>query len=109
MRTSGTAGKLPAKTKKKSKKVRGKGITPDAKTKTTPPEVTEITKTEEKPEARMLAFFKATNHEISANEIATALGLKIQTTHLMLAKLAHQKKIEKLASGHFKALAAVAS
>lgn len=108
MRTSGTAGKLPAKTKKKSKKVKGKGVTSDAKTKTTAP-VTEITKTEEKPEARVLAFFKATNREVSASEIATALGLKIQTTHLMLAKLAHQKKIEKLASGHFKALAAVAS
>jgi hypothetical protein len=109
MRTSGTVGKPPAKPKKKSKKGKNKGTTSDATAKTAAPKVTEITKSEEKPEARMLAFFKATNREVSASEIATALGLKIQTTHLMLAKLAHQKKIEKLASGNFKTLGSVAS
>jgi len=111
MRTSHSAAKQPTKTKKKGKRNKGKGTTnihTASDTKAAKQKVTEIAKPEEKPEARMLAFFKATRREVPADEVATALGLKIQTTHLMLAKLAHQKKIEKLSSGHFKALEAVA-
>lgn len=110
MRGSGIGAKQPAKSKKKSKKGNAKTHTATASAlKVVTQKVTEITKSEEKPEARMLAFFKTTRREVPASEVATALGLKIQTAHLMLAKLAHQKKIEKLSSGHFRALGAVAS
>jgi len=80
-----------------------------ATAKAVPRRVTEITKPEDKPQPRILGFFKTTHREITASEVATALGLKIQTAHLILAKLVHPKKIERLASGHFKALGAVAS
>jgi hypothetical protein len=44
--------------------------------------------------------------DVSARDVADALGLKIQTVKLALSRLAHQKKIEKLSSGHLKALGA---
>ncbi len=110
MRTSGTVGKQPAKSKKKGKKAKTKGATAIASAaKGAVQKVTEIAKPEDKPEPRILAFLKTSRKEVAANEIATALDLKIQTAHLVLGKLVHQKKIEKLSSGHFKALAAVAS
>jgi hypothetical protein len=109
MRTSGTVGKRPAKSKKKGKKARTKGATATASAKAAAQKVTEITKPEDKPEPRILAFFKANRREVAASEVATALGLKIQTAHLILAKLAHQKKLEKVSAGHFKPLGAVAS
>lgn len=109
MRTSGTVGKQSAKNKKKSKKARTKGITTTASAKIPTQKVTEITKTEDKPEPRILAFLKASHRDAAAAEIATALGLKIQTAHLVLGKLVHQKKIEKLSSGHFKMLGVVAA
>jgi hypothetical protein len=102
MRGSGTTA--PPKSKKKSKKGKAKTKSENAKATANAQKVTQIPKLEEKPEPRMLAFFKDTRREVTAQEVATALSLKIQTTHLMLAKLAHQKKIEKLASGHFKTL-----
>jgi hypothetical protein len=108
MRTSGSAGKRVPKGKKKSKKGKVKRATSTASAATIR-KVTEIRKPEDKPEPRILAFFKGNHREVAASEVATALGLKIQTAHLVLAKLAHQKKIEKLSSGHFKALGAVAS
>lgn len=108
MRASSTVGKQPAKPKKKGKKAKGKGKTVVASmAKTAPQKVTEITQTEDKPEPRILAFLN--RQDAAANEIAAKLGLKIQTAHLVLGKLVHQKKIEKLPSGHFKALGAVAS
>jgi hypothetical protein len=110
MRTSGSAAKPATRSKKKNKKARLKGTpvaSSPAKAETT--KVTEIPKSEEKPEPRIMGFFKTNHREVAASEIASTLGLKIQTTHLILAKLAHQKKIEKLSSGHFKALGAVAS
>jgi hypothetical protein len=108
MRTSGTAGKPATKSKKKSKNGKLKG-TPLASspTKVGPKKVTEIPKSEDKPEPRILGFFKTNHREVAASEVANALGLKIQTAHLILAKLAHQKKIEKLSSGHFKTLGVV--
>jgi len=108
MRTSGSAGKPAAKSKKKNKKTKPKGSPVAASpAKVEAKKVTEISG--DKPEPRILAFFKVNHREVAASEVATALGLKIQTAHLILAKLAHQKKIEKLPSGHFKALVAVAS
>jgi hypothetical protein len=110
MRVSGSVGKPAAKSKKKGKKTRLKGTSVSTSSaKGNAKKVTEITKPEDKPEPRILAFLKSNRREVAASEVATGLGLKIQTAHLVLAKLAHQKKIEKLASGHFKALGAVAS
>jgi hypothetical protein len=110
MRTSAAAQGAAApgknkKGKKKGKKAKAKGSVPSSspKAKTESPKITAIAKPEDKPEPRILTWLKANPREISASEIATALGLKIQTAHLVLAKLAHQKKIEKLSSGHFKA------
>lgn len=109
MRTSGTVGKQPRKSKKKGKKARAKGATAAPSAKAATQKVTEITNPEDKPEPRILAFLKGTRRELTASEIATALNLRIQTAHLVLGKLAHQKKIEQSSSGHFKALGAVAS
>jgi hypothetical protein len=107
MRTSGAAGKPPAKSKKKGKKakVKSSGASP---AKAEAQNVTEIPKAADKPEPRILAFFKVHPREASASEIASALGLKIQTAHLILAKLAHQKKIEKVSPGNFKPLGTAA-
>ncbi len=76
MRTGGSAGKQVTKGKKKTKKGKPKttaaapvSVTGDAK------KITEITKTADKPEARMLAFFKENDRETSPSEIATTLGL----------------------------------
>jgi hypothetical protein len=111
MRTTGTVGKQPAKNKKKGKKTKAKASSPVAASASTveAKQVTEMPKSEDKPEPRILGFFKTNHREVAASEVASTLGLKIQTAHLILAKLAHQKKIEKLSSGHFKALGAVAS
>ncbi len=92
-------GKRP-KGKKKGKKAKAKESSIAATAKAATEKVTEIAKTEDKPEPRILGFLK--KHEASASEIATALGLKIQTTHLVLGKLAHQNKIQKSESGSFK-------
>ncbi len=94
----GTQGKR-SKGKKKGKKAKTKESSVAA-AKSAPEKVTEIAKPEDKPEPRILGFLK--KREASAGEIATALGLKIQTTHLVLGKLAHQHKIQKLDSGNFK-------
>jgi hypothetical protein len=112
MRTNGIAGKTSPKKKKKGKKKNSKA----ASTAATPPtkaeakKVTEIRKPEDapvdKPELRILAFFKANPREIATSEIATALGIKIQIANLILAKLAHQEKIQKVSKGQFKALGA---
>jgi hypothetical protein len=103
MRTSATAGKQVPKSKKKGKKVKLKGTPVAASSaKVEAKKVTEMRKPEDKPETRILAFFKANPREIAAREVATALGLKIQTAHLILAKLAHQKKLQKIAPGQFK-------
>jgi hypothetical protein len=106
MRTSGVAGKPSEKSKRKNKKLKPQRSSPVATTptKVEAKKVTQIRAPEDKPETRILAFFKANSREIAASEVATALGLKIQTTHLILAKLAHQKKIQKLAPGQFKGL-----
>jgi hypothetical protein len=106
MRTSGSTGKPQVKSKKKGKKAKAKGAAIAAPTEAK--KVTEISKPEDKPEPRILAFFKLHHREIAASEVAAALGLKIQTAHLVLAKLAHQKKIEKVSPGHFKALGTAA-
>lgn len=97
MRTSVSVGKPAAKSKKKNKKAK---LT--AKAEAT--KVTEMAKPQDKPEPRILDFLKTNRRELAASEIASALGLKIQTAHLILAKLAHQQKIEKVSAGHFKAL-----
>jgi hypothetical protein len=109
MRTSGAMGKSPAKSKKKGKKAKVKAASQTATSNPKPEakKVTEMRKPEDKPETRILAYFKANPREVAASEVASSLGLKIQTAHLILAKLAHQKKIEKLSPGHFKTLAAV--
>ena len=105
-----------AATPGKRSQVKGKGKKPRSKersvattVKAKPSKVTETTKPEDKPEPRILGFFKTNNREVSAKDVASALGLKIQTINLVLAKLAHQNKIQKLQSGHFKALGAAAS
>jgi predicted Rossmann fold nucleotide-binding protein DprA/Smf involved in DNA uptake len=102
MRSGASApGKRPlVKAKKKGKKA--------TKAKAAPGDVSKIVKPEDKPEPRIVAFFGTNPREVAANEVATALGLKIQTVNLVLSKLAHQNKIQKLSSGHFKALGAVA-
>ncbi|MBZ5512351.1 MAG: hypothetical protein LAN70_14440 [Acidobacteriia bacterium] len=96
--------------KKKAKKTqRAKEKAPAAKANTTvevSTKISEIKPPEDKPEPRILGFFKANQREVTAGDVAKALGLKIQTTNLVLAKLAHQKKIEKLSSGQFKGLGA---
>jgi hypothetical protein len=107
MRTSGAAGKPPAKSKKKGKKAKAKSSV-GFPAKAEAQNVTEIPRAGDKPEPRILAFFKVHPREVSASEIAAALGLKIQTAHLILAKLAHQKKIEKVSPGNFKALGTAA-
>jgi hypothetical protein len=109
MRSSSTGAKPAQKSKKRSKKARAKAKSENATATDNPAKMTEIAKPEEKPETRMLAFFKTNHRDITPKEIASALGLKIQTAHLMLAKLAHRKKIEKLPSGSFRALGAVAA
>jgi hypothetical protein len=106
MRTVTPPAKPGAKGKKKGKKAKTKASSAIRTAKAESRNVTEIAKPDDKPQPRILGFFKTTQREITANEVATALGLKIQTAHLILAKLAHQKKIEKLASGSFKALGA---
>jgi hypothetical protein len=103
MRTSGAAGKPPAKNKKKGKKAKVKNSAASP-AKAEAHNVTEIPKAVDKTEPRILEFFKLHPREIAADEVATALDLKIQTAHLVLGKLAHQKKIEKVSPGHFKAL-----
>lgn len=111
MRTSGSAGKPATKGKKKNKKTKTKGSSPvaTAAPKGEAKKVTEMSKPEDKPEPRILSFFKANKHEVSARDVAEALGLKIQTVNLVLSKLAHQNKLQKLQPGHFKALGAAAS
>jgi hypothetical protein len=104
MRGSAPTSAKRSKRKKKGKKATAKGTSAPIPAKAEPHKVTETTKPEDKPEPRILAFFKANRREVAASEVATTLGLKIQTTHLILAKLAHQKKIEKLSPGHFKAV-----
>lgn len=96
-----------SKGKKKGKKAKSKTPTGAASAQKEPQKVTEITKPNETPEPRIMAFLK--QREASAREIAGALGLKIQTTHLVLGKLVHQNKVEKLPSGHFKTMGAAAS
>jgi hypothetical protein len=98
--TSAPAGKH-TKGKKKGKKAKAKEQSVPSTAKAQSDKVTEIAKPAETPEPRILAFLKA-HREGSAGEIAGALGLKIQTAHLVLGKLVHQKKLEKLASGNFK-------
>lgn len=44
--------------------------------------------------------------EITAQDIASSVGARIQTVHLVLAKLVNQKRAEKTAGGKFKAMAA---
>ena len=104
-------GKRSPKSKKKGKKAhKGKVAAAKAAIPIEPPvKVADITKAEDKPELKIIAFFKANRREVSAKDVASALGLKIQTTNLVLAKLAHQKKIEKSSSGAFKSLGGAAS
>jgi uncharacterized membrane protein len=110
MRTSGTVGKQPMKSKKKNKKAKFKqAATSASSAKPEAAKVTEIGTKGDKPELRIIAFFADNRGEVTASGIANELGLKIQTTHLILSKLAHQKKIEKLPSGNFRAIGAIAS
>jgi hypothetical protein len=106
MRTSGSAGKPATKGKKKSKKSKSKGSSPVAiaPAKGEAKNVTQMRKPEDMPENRILQFFLVNPGEAAASYIASTLGIKIQTTHLILAKLAHQKKIQKVSPGHFKGL-----
>lgn len=46
------------------------------------------------------------NTEISAQDVASSLGMRIQTAHFLLGKLVHRKQAEKTASGKFRAAAA---
>jgi hypothetical protein len=108
MRAVSAAPTKRSKGKKKGKNTKAKEQPASVTAKDRPQKVTEMAKPEDKPQPRILAFFKTHPREVAASEIATALGLKIQTAHLILAKLAHQKRIEKLPSGHFRALGAVA-
>lgn len=91
-----------SKNKKKSKK--SKAADPKSKKgkEQKSDNITEMTKPEEKTEPRIIGFLRANHREASAKEIANALGIKIQTTHLVLGKLVHQKKLERLDSGNFK-------
>lgn len=107
--TASATGKAHSKGKKRGKKSKTKEPSAVATAQAAPQKVTEIAKPADKPETRILGFFRATHREVSASEVANALGMKIQTAHLILAKLAHRKKIEKLASGHFKTLEAAAA
>lgn len=102
IRASAPAASKRTKAKKKSKKSKppSKEATQQAEHKSG--KVEEIAKPEERTEPRILGFLKTNHREASAKEIADALGLKIQTTHLVLGKLVHQKKLEKLESGNFK-------
>lgn len=103
IRASAPAPSKRPKGKKKSKKSK-----PDGSKNGAPKEdqkadkVAEMGKPEERTEPRILGFLKTNHREATAAEIATALGLKIQTAHLVLGKLVHQKKLEKLDSGNFK-------
>jgi hypothetical protein len=109
MRGSVGAPTKNSKAKKKGKKARTKTSPAMKTTKGEPQNVTEIAKPEDKPEPRILGFFKTNQREIPAREVATALGLKIQTVNLVLSKLAHQNKIQRLQSGNFRALGTAAS
>jgi hypothetical protein len=106
----GSLGATPKKSgaKKKGKKSKAKASSV-VTAKLDSAKVTEIAKPEENMESRILKFFKANHRELPASEIATALGVKIQTAHLMLGKLTHQGKVEKLSTGNFKVLGAAAS
>jgi hypothetical protein len=102
IRASAPATSKRPKGKKKSKKSKppSKDATPQAEHQ--PDKVEEIAKPEERTEPRILAFLKTNHREATAADIAKALGLKIQTTHLVLGKLVHQKKLDKSESGNFK-------
>ena len=104
MRGNGSAKK--PKAKKKGKRAKAKASSPIETAKAQTQQVIEIPKAEDKPEPRILSFFGTNRREVSAKEVATALGLRIQTAHLMLGKLSHKGKIEKLPSGNFRPLSA---
>jgi hypothetical protein len=89
------------KTKKKSKPSKSKQSAKANSTKSDAPKVEEP-KQPEGVEPRILSFIKGAHHGVSAKDLSEALGLKIQTTHLMLGKLVHQHKVEKSESGSFK-------
>lgn len=106
IRSSAPASAKRSKSKKKAKKSKSEPA-PKAEAKTEKAEqksakVTEIPNPQEKTEPRVMSFLRANHREASAEAIATALGLKIQTTHLILGKLTHKRLIQKLESGHFK-------
>jgi hypothetical protein len=98
----GVAAPAKSKAKKRGKRAKTKAATATTAAKVASNNVTEIAKPEDKPEPRILGFLRANRREVSAREIAGSLGLKIQTAHLVLGKLVHQHKIEKLESGSFK-------
>lgn len=111
-------GSIPApskgsKNKKKGKRTKAKPISNEhhasAKSASKVANVTEIAQPGEKTEPRILGFLQAGQREASAAEIAGALGLKIQTAHLVLGKLVQKGKLEKLPSGTFKARGVAAS
>jgi hypothetical protein len=90
------------KPKKKSKQAKAKQSTKTSQTPAAPTKTAESGNPPEKVEPRILTFLKGARRDVSAKDVSEALGLKIQTTHLMLGKLAHQHKIQKLESGSFK-------
>jgi len=101
LRGSAPAPANGKRTAKKKKGKKAKTVPSSISAKAESPKVTEIPKSEEKTEPRILSFLK-TNREASAKDIADALGLKIQTAHLVLGKLVHQKKLVKSDAGSFK-------
>lgn len=103
----GSAAPVAKKPKSKKKTKKAKADAKQASPKTSDSDKhaaksTETTKPEEKTEPRVIGFLRAHHSEASAKDIANALGLKIQTAHLILGKLVHQKKLEKAESGNFK-------
>jgi hypothetical protein len=103
--TPATAGKTKARKKGKKTKTKGAPSLSSLEVKAESSKVSEITASPAaKTEPRILTFLA--HREASAKDVASSLGMKIQTAHLVLGKLVHQKKLEKLPSGNFRVLGA---
>lgn len=86
--------------KKKSPKRKGKGRKSKDKTQ---PDVAALPKEEGKQEKLIKLLSSKAGAEFSAQDLASSLGAKIQIVNLLLGKLVAKKKIEKTATGKYKA------
>jgi hypothetical protein len=106
--TSGAGKRQSPKKKAKKAQAKSKASTPASAAITMPsspsaPVWIEPSAAPEGAQGKVLQFLKShSGTELSASEIATPLGLKIQTAHFVLGKLAWKKVIEKMPSGNYK-------